>query len=186
MRSLANGYLQAAGRDARARKQYRYHEKWAEAQAQTKFDSPTIFAHSLPRLREHVSRDLEQDASEREFALACAVTLIDRTSMWVGHPEYTDQNGSYGALTLWRRHVTLGDDGIGLCYTAKGGKKVRCHVKDRTLGRVLHKVGDLPGAEVLTWLDNDGAPHMLSSQALNACFAEGTGEEGLTAKTFRT
>ncbi|UWR25894.1 DNA topoisomerase IB [Sulfitobacter sp. S223] len=186
MCALPNGHLQATGRDARARKQYRYHEKWAEAQARTKFDSLTGFAHNLPRLRARVARDLEQEAGERDFALACAVTLIDRTSLRVGHPEYTDQNGSYGALTLRRRHVTLSDDGIALRYVAKGGKKVRRQVKDRTLSRVLHKIGDLPGAEVLTWLDDDGTPHMLSSQALNAYIAEGADEEGITAKTFRT
>lgn len=183
---MANGHLQATGRDARARKQYRYHVEWSQAQAQTKFDGLLTFAHNLPRLRARVTRDLRAEAGERDFALACAVTLIDRTSLRVGNPDYTDQNGSYGALTLRRRHLTLHKDGIRLRFSAKGGKKVRKRINDRTLSRVLQKIGDLPGAEILTWIDKDGDAHPLTSQALNAYIGEGIVAEGMTAKTFRT
>lgn len=183
---LPNGHLQATGRDARARKQYRYHADWSRAQAQTKFDGLTDFAHRLPRLRARVQRDLEEEAGARDFALACAVTLIDRASLRVGNPDYTAQNGSYGAVTLRNRHVALEDGGIRLRYTAKGGKKVRRLLKDRILARVLGKIGDLPGAEVLTWLDESGESHTLSSQVLNTYISDGAGREGITAKTFRT
>lgn len=183
---VPHGHLQATGRDARARKQYRYHEKWAEAQARTKFDGLAEFAQRLPRLRARVKRDLEEDAGERGFALAAAVTLIDRTAMRVGHPDYTRENGSYGAVTLRRNQVTLDENGIRLRYTAKGGKKVNRSLRDRTLGRVLHKIGELPGAELLTWIDGQGEPQSLNSSALNAYIAEATDDEAVTAKTFRT
>jgi len=183
---LPNGHLQATGRDARKRKQYRYHPDWSQAQAQTKFDGLVDFAHRLPRLRARVSRDLEQEAGDRTFALACAVTLIDRVSLRVGNPDYTAQNGSYGALTLQHKHLSLDADGIRLRYTAKGGKKVRRLVRDRTLARVLNKIDDLPGAEVLTWTDDAGAPHALTSTALNDYIAQAAGQDGITAKTFRT
>lgn len=183
---LPNGHLQATGRDARARKQYRYHAQWAEAQAQTKFDGLIPFAHHLPRLRARVTRDLNEDAGDRIFALACAVTLIDRTSMRVGNPDYTAQNGSYGALTLRSKHISLVDGGIRLRYTAKGGKRVRRQIKDRTLGRMLHKISDLPGAEVLTWTDAEGVAHTVGAQALNNYISDGADEDGITAKTFRT
>nr|WP_259988714.1 DNA topoisomerase IB [Sulfitobacter sp. S190] len=183
---LPNGHLQATGRDQRKRKQYRYHQKWAEAQAQTKFDSLCSFAHRLPRLRARVARDLEEDAGERIFALACAVTLIDRASIRVGNPDYTRENGSYGAITLKRGHIALDGNEVRLRYTAKGGKKVRRALKDRTLSRVLHRIGDLPGAELLSWVDDDGTAHGLNSSALNDYISEAAGTEGITAKTFRT
>lgn len=183
---LPNGHLQATGRDARARKQYRYHEKWAQEQARTKFEGLIAFAHRLPRLRARVQRDLEEQAGAKEFALACAVSLIDRTSLRVGHPEYTEQNGSYGALTLRGRHVSLDKDGIRLRYTAKGGKAVKRLVKDRKLARLLEKIGDLPGAELLTWVDEGGSPQTLGSQTLNAYIADAAGADDITAKTFRT
>ncbi|QUJ76696.1 DNA topoisomerase IB [Sulfitobacter albidus] len=187
MSPLENGHLQATGRDARSRKQYRYHEAWAEAQARTKFDGLSDFGMHLPRLRARVARDLKEEPGEKAFALAAAVTLIDRSAIRVGDPDYTRENGSYGALTLRRRHVSLEGNTIRLRYTAKGGKKVRRSLRDRTLAKVLHRVGDLPGAELLTWSDG-GAVHTLSAQALNAYIAEAAGSEEstITAKTFRT
>ncbi|MEQ6249945.1 DNA topoisomerase IB [Sulfitobacter sp. HNIBRBA3233] len=183
---LPNGHLQATGRDARQRKQYRYHAQWAEAQARTKFDGLTDFAHALPRLRARLKRDLEEDAGARTFALAAATTLIDRTAIRVGNPDYTRDNGSYGAVTLKQKQITLEDDGIRMAYTAKGGKRVRRHLRDRTLGRLLHKLGDLPGAELLVWVDDEGEAQTIGSGALNAYIAEAAQDESITAKTFRT
>ena len=186
MTPLANGHLLATGRDARNRKQYRYHEKWSEAQAETKFASLVDFAHALPRLRRFVAGDLDQQAGERSFALASAVTLIDRASLRVGNPDYTRENGSYGTLTLRSRHVKLDGNVIRLRYTAKGGKKVRRQINDRTLAKTLEKINDLPGAELLTWADAQGEVHQLNSAGLNAYIAEVTGCDDFTAKTFRT
>lgn len=186
MTPLVNGHLLATGRDTRNRKQYRYHEKWSEAQAETKFASLVDFAHALPRLRRFVARDLDQHAGERSFALASAVTLIDRASLRVGNPDYTRENGSYGTLTLRSRHVKLDGNVIRLRYTAKGGKKVRRQINDRTLAKTLEKINDLPGAELLTWADAQGEVHQLNSAGLNAYIAEASGCDDFTAKTFRT
>ena len=186
MTPIENGHLMATGLDARDRKQYRYHPDWSAARSQTKFASLAAFGRALPAIRRRVGRDLGAEAGEPAFALAAAVTLIDRLSLRVGHEEYAEMNGSYGALTLRRRHVRLQDGTIRLAFTAKGGKKVRRQLSDRTLLRVLGKARDLPGAELLTWVDHDGDVHSVSSGALNAYLAEAGGSEGFSAKTFRT
>ena len=186
MSPLENGHLQATGRDARARKQYRYHEKWSEAQSETKFNRLIDFGHTLPRLRRFVKRDLQEDAGARIFALASAVTLIDRASLRVGNSDYTRDNGSYGTVTLRNRHIKLDGNRISLRYTAKGGKKVRRQINDRTLARTLEKINDLPGKELLSWVGDDGEVHHLNSAALNDYIARAADDDGVTAKTFRT
>jgi DNA topoisomerase-1 len=183
---LPNGHLQATGRDARQRKQYRYHQEWAAAQAETKFAGLVDFARALPRLRRRVARDLREDAGERAFALASAVALIDRAAIRVGSADYTKENGSFGALTLRRRHVRLDGSTIRLQFRAKGGMRVRKQMNDRTLARILDKIADLPGAELLSWSDGDGVARALNSTALNGYIAEAAGQDGITAKTFRT
>ncbi len=186
MSPLANGHLQATGRDARRRKQYRYHDEWAQAQSETKFAQLAEFGAVLPRIRRRVKRDLQSEVGALPFTLAAATALIDRASIRVGNPDYTAENGSYGALTLRNRHVTLDGNRIRLRYTAKGGRKVRKQLADRSLARVLQKAGDLPGAELLSWIDEDGTPHALTSGRLNGFLAEASGTDGITAKTFRT
>lgn len=181
----ANGHLQATGLDARARKQYRYHPKWAEAASEQKFSMLPDFARALPRIRRRVSRDLAEAPGGERFALAAALLLIDRLSLRVGNEAYARENGSYGALTLRRRHLRLTRTGLNLAYTAKGGKKVRRRLTDRKLLRVLNEIRDLPGAELLTWTNDDGDVRALSSGALNAYLAEAGGHD-FTAKTFRT
>ncbi|KIN70502.1 DNA topoisomerase [Sulfitobacter noctilucae] len=183
---LPNGHLQATGRDDRKRKQYRYHPEWAQAQSKTKFDSLTEFGNVLPRIRRRLRRDLGEDVGERDFALASAVTLIDNTAIRVGNADYTRENGSFGAVTLQTKHITLDGSNIGLRYTAKGGKKVRRQITNKRLAKLLERISDLPGAELLTWMDEDGESHTLSSQALNNYIADAAGVEGITAKTFRT
>ncbi len=183
---VPNGHLQATGMDARQRKQYRYHAEWSAAQSETKFAGLVDFGHLLPRIRRRVKRDLTEEAGARGFALACAVALIDRTSIRVGNPDYARENGSYGALTLRRKHIKLTDDTIHMRYVAKGGKKVRTQMNDRTLARILGKINDLPGGEVLKWVDEDGDVHRLSSSGLNTYIADAAGQDGVTAKTFRT
>lgn len=184
--ALANGHLQATGRDARRRKQYRYHADWSAAQAETKFAGLVEFGHLLPRIRRRVARDLEAEVGDRTFALASALTLIDRTSIRVGNPDYTRENGSYGAVTLKRKHVKLKNQTIHMAFTAKGGKRVRKQMNDRTLARILDKISDLPGAELLSWVDDAGDAQTLSSTALNAYIGDAAGQDGITAKTFRT
>jgi DNA topoisomerase-1 len=190
MTPIANGHLLATGFDARDRKQYRYHPDWSAARSETKFAGLAAFGRALPAIRRRVRRDLSAEAGEPDFALAAAVTLIDRLALRVGHEDYAETNGSYGALTLRRRHVRLKDGTIHLAFTAKGGRKVRRRLSDRMLLRVLEKVRDLPGAELLTWCDAEGQLHTLSSESLNQYLASAgaANQEGvrITAKTFRT
>ncbi|MCB1341333.1 MAG: DNA topoisomerase IB [Pseudooceanicola sp.] len=181
----ANGHLQATGLDTRARKQYRYHAKWSEAQSEQKFSLLPDFGRALPRIRRRIARDLAEEPGAETFALAAALLLIDRLSLRVGNEEYARENGSYGALTLKRRHLRLTRTGLMLNYTAKGGKPVRRRLTDRKLLRVLNTIRDLPGAELLTWTDDTGTPRSLSSSALNNYLSEAGGGD-FTAKTFRT
>lgn len=184
--ALELGHIQATGRDARKRKQYRYHPDWSAAQAETKFEQLPAFGAALPSIRRRADRDIALSPGDEEFALAAAVMLIDRTSLRVGNPSYARENGSYGALTLKRRHLRMSDDSIRLSFTAKGGKKVRQTITDRKLQRLLHKVSDLSGATLLSWSDDDGADHTISSQKLNEYLSDAAGQAGITAKAFRT
>ncbi|TNC48797.1 DNA topoisomerase IB [Rubellimicrobium rubrum] len=188
MCALPNGHLQATGFDSRERKQYRYHPDWSSHRAGNKFDRLVDFGHALPTIRARVLRDLQAPPGDARFALAAAVTLIDRLSLRVGNEEYARENGSFGALTLRNKHVRLKDGQIALDFKAKSGQRVRRRLKDRRLLQVLEKASDLPGAELLTWVDEDGQPHTLSSTQLNAYLDEADGDETLafTAKTFRT
>ncbi len=183
---LPNGHLLATGRDARKRKQYKYHPDWATARSETKFDQLAEFAEVLPRIRRRAKRDLEEDAGTQKFALASAVTLIDRLSLRVGHENYAQENGSYGALTLRSRHLKLRDKTLYLDFKAKGGTRVRKQINDRSLERLLEKVDDLPGATLLTWIDEAAQAQSLTSGQLNAYLSEASGEDFVTAKTFRT
>jgi DNA topoisomerase-1 len=181
-----NGHLQATGRDARHRKQYRYNPDWSAAQSTTKFDMLPAFGMALPAIRAKVARDLKTEPGDLAFALAAAVEVIDRASLRVGHPEYSRQNGSYGALTLRRRHLALTGADIELRFTAKGGKTVRKLVTDRKLQKLLQRVSDIPGATLLSWVDDSGAAQTLSSHQLNAYLSEAAQDDRFTAKTFRT
>jgi DNA topoisomerase-1 len=185
---LPHGHLQATGFDQRARKQYRYHALWSQHRAGNKFDRLTEFGHCLPVIRARVARDLRAPPGDPRFALAAAVTLIDRLHLRVGNEEYARENGSFGALTLRNKHVLLREGEIRLDFKAKSGQRVRRQLKDKRLLRVLEKASDLPGAELLTWVDGMGHVHSLSSTQLNAYLDEADGDETLafTAKTFRT
>ncbi|MEY1556352.1 DNA topoisomerase IB [Yoonia sp. R2331] len=187
MSPIENGHLRATGRDAKGRKQYLYHPDWTRAQAEVKFEQLAGFGAALPRIRRRVQKDLDATVGEKVFALAAAVTLIDRTGLRVGSPQYAAENGTYGALTLRNKHVSLAKNAIDLRYRAKGGQQVRRKLSDAKLARVLGKINDLPGATLLSWVDDDGIAQTLSSEALNSYISEAGGlDAGITAKTFRT
>ena len=183
---LTNGHLVATGLDTRARKQYRYHPEWTALQAAQKFAQLPQFAEALPRIRRRIRRDLTEEPGEEAFAVAAATAMIDRLSLRVGSPEYTRENGTFGALTLKGRHVRLTDGRLMVSYTGKGGKRIRRQLGDRRLMQALERIRDLPGADLLTWLGDDGAPRRVTSARLNGYLAEASGMEHLTAKTFRT
>ncbi|WP_099827868.1 DNA topoisomerase IB [Oceaniglobus indicus] len=184
-----NGHLQATGKDDRARKQYRYHPDWTDYRARRKFADLAAFGAALPAIRRCIARDLRNtDAGSRDFAVAAVLAMLDRLSLRIGTPEYAAENGSFGATTLRRKHVELDakTDTLTFDYTAKGGKKVRRTLHDATLQRVLHRLDDLPGATLVSWIDDQGASHDVSSEAVNARLVDLAETPGLTAKTFRT
>lgn len=183
---VPNGHLQATGRDAKGRKQYLYHPDWTQAQAAAKFEGLAEFGCALPRIRRRVQKDLQEDVGDKEFAIAAAVTLIDRTGLRVGNPQYLEENGSYGALTLRKRHVSFSGNQIDLNYCGKGGQMVHREMTDAKLARILGEINDLPGATLLSWVDDDGDAQTLSSEALNGYIAQAAGIEGASAKAFRT
>lgn len=180
------GHLQATGRDARGRKQYRYHPDWTAFRALRKYDGLAAFGAALPRLRRAIRRDLAGEAGAEGFAVAAVLLMIDRLSLRVGSAAYAAENGSFGATTLRHRHLRIGPRGLALDFTAKGGQRLRRQVTDRTLARVLHALDDLPGPSLATWIDAWGRPHPVTAAQVNARLADLVGEAGASAKTFRT
>ena len=181
----ARGHLQATGYDDRTRKQYRYHADWAEWRARTKFADLPAFGLALPRIRRRVATALSAETPDRDFAIAAVVRLIDRASLRIGSETYRAENGTEGATTLRRRNLKLDDGRIRIDFRAKGGKRVRKQISDRTLSRALHALQDLPGAPVFEW--TDGAEmRRVSADQVNDWLREAAGLEQVTAKTFRT
>lgn len=179
------GHLLATGRDAKGRKQYRYHPEWAEQRAQKKYDSLAAFGRCLPRLRARIAAGLCAPAGSRDLALAAVLALLDRASLRIGSEDYVRENGTYGATTLLAKHIRFDDSGITLDFPAKRGTPVTCHLHGPRLQRALHKVQDLPGADLIAWSDAEGVSHPLRSDEVNAVLAEICGA-GTSAKTFRT
>ncbi len=182
---LHDGHLQATGRDARARKQYRYHPDWTQQRALTKYEGLAEFGSTLPRLRRWIASRLKGDAGDPDTAVAAALALIDRASLRVGHPDYTAENGSYAATTLRNRHVAFDGTKVLLNYTAKGGKKVRKTIQSRQLQRVLQQSADLPGHELISWQDDRGDAHAVRSEQIQKVLADLCGDD-VSAKTLRT
>ncbi|CUH39432.1 DNA topoisomerase type I [Jannaschia seosinensis] len=179
------GHLQATGYDARARKQYRYHPDWSEWRAMQKFAELPEFGAHLPRLRRRIAEALRGEAGDRDFAMAAVLRLIDRVSIRVGTEEYRAENGTEGATTLRTGNLKLEDDRIRLDWRAKGGKRIRRQLSDRTLMRALHDLADLPGAPIFEWVE-DGERHTAHADQVNDWLREATGLDHATAKTFRT
>ena len=183
----ANGHLQATGRDARARKQYRYHPDWTAFRAERKFAHLAEFGAALPALRRRILADLRShDPGERSFALAAVLALLDRAGLRVGNAGYAKENRTFGATTLRGAHMQLDGGALHLRFPGKGGKPVDQVLRDHTLNRALTRLDDLPGQDLLGWLDETGAPHGIRSEEVNAFLADRTGNDRLTAKTFRT
>ncbi|XHE56934.1 hypothetical protein L0Z66_19725 (plasmid) [Phaeobacter sp. BS34] len=140
---LINGHLQATGRDARNRKQYRYHPEWQARRAEQKFAHLVAFGESLPALRRWISDRLTGTVGDEDTAIAAVLALLDRGSLRIGNPRYTEKNGSYGATTLRPRHVVFSGQAIQLTYTAKGGQTVEKSLRGPALQRILERSQDL-------------------------------------------
>ncbi len=182
---MLKGHLQATGFDDRARKQYRYHADWTLHHANRKFDTLAGFAETLPRLRRWIESHLRGEAGDFDTALAATLALIDRASLRVGNAVYAADNGSYGATTLLSDHARITGASISLRYTGKGGVQIEKDFHAPRLAEVLHASQDLPGAEIVTWLDADGDSHAIRSEHINTILHKLCGPD-VTAKTIRT
>lgn len=182
--ALADGHLQATGYDDRGRKQYRYHERWHALRDEHKFEQLIPFGNALPALRRRVLTDAQRLDDPERATLAALVLLLDIAHLRVGNRQYVAENGTYGATTLLKRHVRFGE-GLELQFLAKGGKKVRRHLRAPRLQRILESIADLPGRELFVWQDETGSVHSIDSSQLNRYIGEISGAPA-SAKTFRT
>jgi DNA topoisomerase I len=182
---VANGHIQAVGRDARGRKQYRYHARWRAVRDEAKFDRVIQFGRALEAIRERVEQDLARPGLPREKVLAGVVRLLETTLIRVGNVEYARENRSYGLTTLRARHVTVEGARLRFEFRGKGGKQHTVDVSDRLLARVVRRCQDLPGHELFQYLDETGQRQAIDSADVNAYLREIGGEE-FTAKDFRT
>ena len=181
----ANGHIQATGRDARKRKQYRYHERWREARDATKYERSVAFGDVLPRIRARVSADLRRTTLSRERVLATIVRLLDTTYIRVGNEEYARENKSFGLTTMKERHVEVEGGKVRFQFRGKSGKQHSVDVSDRRVARVITRLQELPGQDLFQWVDEEGELHGVESDDVNAYIREASGDD-FTAKDFRT
>jgi DNA topoisomerase IB len=181
-----NGHLQATGRDARGRKQYRYHPKWRLLRDGAKFERMPAFGAALPRLRRRLRRDLALPGLPREKVLAVVVSLLDATRVRIGNAEYARDNDSYGLTTLRNRHVQFVRDGRLLFrFRGKGGAEHEIAVDDKRLARLVRRCHQLPGQRLFQYLDESGELGPIDSEMVNMYLRDAMGDD-FTAKDFRT
>jgi DNA topoisomerase-1 len=180
-----DGHIQATGRDARGRKQYRYHRHWHERRDELKFDRMVDFGRALPKIRQRVRRDLRAPGLGREKILATIVRLMDLSAIRVGNDEYANHNNSYGLTTLRDRHARVRGSVIELRFKGKAGKMHAISIEHPALARIVKKCQELPGQELFQWVDDAGKIHAISSGHVNEYLAEITGGD-FTSKDFRT
>ena len=181
----ANGHLQATGRDARGRKQYRYHPKWREVRDEVKYERMINFGKALPKIRKEVDRALALPGLPRDKVLATIVYLLEATMMRIGNDEYARENKSYGLTTLRNRHVKIDGSEVEFRFRGKSGVYHDVKVHDRRLARIIQRTRDLPGQDLFQYLDEDGERHTVGSSDVNDYLRTITGED-YTAKDFRT
>ena len=181
----ADAHLQATGRDARGRKQYRYHPRWREIRDETKFGRMADFARALPAIRRRVRRDLARPGLPREKALAAVVRLLETTLMRVGNLEYARQNDSFGLTTLRSHQVRVRGPRMKFRFRGKSGVYHDIELADPRLARIVRRMQDLPGEELVQYRDESGGTHRIDSADVNAYLKDITGRD-FTSKDFRT
>ena len=180
-----DGHLQATGRDARLRKQYRYHPRWREVRDDNKYGRMIAFARALPRIRRQVRRDLALPGLPREKVLAAVVHLLEATRIRVGNEEYARQNASYGLTTLRERQVRVHGGKLSFRFRGKSGVHHEIELNDRRLAQIVRRMHDLPGEELFQYVDDEGETRGIESADVNAYLKEIAGED-FTSKDFRT
>jgi DNA topoisomerase I len=182
---IANGHIQATGRDARGRKQYRYHQRWRAVRDANKYSRLIEFARALPRIRSRVRRDLARRDLSRERVLASVVQLLELTMIRVGNEEYAKENKSFGLTTLRNRHVKLKGSQVQFVFRGKSGKDHRVTVRHRRLATIIQRCEELPGQQLFQYLDEGGQLRSIDSSDVNEYIREASGDD-FTAKDFRT
>ena len=182
---FADGHVQATGRDAKGRKQYRYHARFREVRESTKYEHVAAFADALPAIREKVREHMSMRGLPREKVLATVVHLLETTLIRVGNDEYAEQNNSYGLTTLKNRHVAVDGNEVRFRFTGKSGKQWSLRVRDRRIAKIIKDCQDLPGQELLQYVDEAGNCQDVTSSDVNDYLREITGQD-ITAKDFRT
>ncbi len=181
----ANGHIQATGRDAKGRKQYRYHPAFREVRESTKYEHMLEFARGLPAIRKTIDEHMSLRGLPREKVLATVVHLLENTLIRVGNSDYVKQNKSYGLTTLRDPHVKVEGGELRFQFKGKSGKTWKLQVKDRRIARIVKACQDLPGQDLFQYIGDDGEQLSITSADVNAYLKEITGRE-ITAKDFRT
>jgi DNA topoisomerase I len=181
----AHGHLQATGRDAKGRKQYRYHPVWRELCDADKYEHLLDFGRALPRIRRCVRRDLDLPGFPRERALATVVRLLESTMIRVGSEEYARDNASYGLTTLRNRHARVRGGELTFVFRGKSNVEHQVTVDDRRIARIVRRLQDLPGQHLFQYVDDDGSHRPVQSEDVNE-YLRATAEADVTAKDFRT
>jgi DNA topoisomerase-1 len=179
------GHLQATGRDARGRKQYRYHPKWREVRDETKYHRMIGFAQALPAIRRRTTEHLRRQGLPREKVLATVVQLLEKTLIRVGNDEYARSNRSYGLTTMRDTHVAVRGERVRFSFRGKSGVEHEIDLNDRRLARIVKQCRELPGYELFQYYDENGERQTVGSEEVNAYLKEVTGQD-LTSKDFRT
>lgn len=181
----ANGHVQATGRDARGRKQYRYHPRWREVRDGNKYERMIAFGRSLPLIRTRVQKDLARSGLPREKILATVVRLLEVTLIRVGNEEYAKHNESFGLATMRDRHVRVNGSSLRFEFRGKSGILHAVDLEDRRLARIVRQSRDLPGFELFQYVDASGERRTIDAADVNAYLKSIAGDE-FTAKDFRT
>ncbi len=183
--ATANGHLQATGRDARGRKQYRYHTRWRDVRDETKYERMIAFAQALPAIRASVQKDLDLPGLPRAKVLALVVKLLESTHIRVGNEEYARSNKSFGLATLRNRHVKVSGRNIRFQFRGKSRVEHAIDLQDKRLARIIKRCQDLPGYELFQYVDDEGASVAIEAGDVNEYLREIAGAE-FSTKDFRT
>jgi DNA topoisomerase I len=182
---LAQGHLQATGRDAKNRKQYIYHPQWEKIREMNRYGDMLSFSCALPRIRHRYEQDLKSRGMTREKVLALVTALLDTTLLRIGNPEYTRRNKSYGLTTLKTRHVDIEKSSVCMIFPSKGGKQQSVTLKNRRLSKLVRSCHELPGQRLFQYLDDSSQPRAVASTDVNEYLKTISGRD-VTAKDFRT
>ena len=186
---IPNGHLQATGRDARGRKQSRYHPRWREVRDETKYERMLLFGQALPAIRTRVEHDLALANMPRPKVLATIVRLMETTFIRIGNEEYARTNHSYGLTTMRNRHVAVQGSTLHFAFEGKSGVKHAIDLSDRRLAAIVRRCLDIPGYELFQYLDHEGERHSIDASDVNDYLREitpATIDASFTAKDFRT